>query len=132
MLGELIYEAKGKTLGFRVLDENGTMELTIMEHGVVLGNECTTTVTMVSKHRPDGTQYSEGHGVMSTKDGDTATLTLSGITIPKGLPPQGSVRGATFFNTQSPKISRLNRVVCVYEAELNADMSYTVKDWEWK
>ena len=113
-------------------DEYGTIEMTIMEQGVVFGIECTTTVTLVSKHRPDGTQYAEGHGIMSTKDGDTATLTLSGITIPKGLPPQGSVRGATFYNTQSPKISRLNRIVCVFEVELNADMSFTVKDWEWK
>lgn len=100
MLGELIYGAKGKTLGLRVLDDNGTMELTIMENGVVLGIECTTTVTFVSKHRPDGTQHSEGHGIMSTKDGDVATLNLSFITIPKGLPPSGSARGATFFNTQ--------------------------------
>jgi hypothetical protein len=35
MLGDLIYEAKGKTLGLRVLDDNGTMEMTIMENGVV-------------------------------------------------------------------------------------------------
>lgn len=132
MLGDLIYEAKGKTLGLRVLDDNGTMELTIQEHGVVLGAECTTTVTLVSKHRLDGTQYSEGHGIMSTLDGDVATLTLSAITIPKGLPPLGSIRGATFFNTQSPKLSRLNRVVCIFEAELNEDASYSVKDWEWK
>ena len=69
---------------------------------------------------------------MVTKDGDTATLTLSGITIPKGLPPIGSIRGATFFNTQSPKLARLNSVVCVFEAEVNADHSYSVKDWEWK
>lgn len=132
MLGELIYEAKGKTLGLRVLDDNGTMELTIMENGVVLGIECTTTVTFVSKYRPDGTQYSEGHGIMSTKDGDVATLNLSFITIPKGLPPSSSARGATFFSTQSPKLARLNKLVCVFEVEVNEDMSYTVKDWEWK
>jgi len=132
MLGELIYEAMGKTLGLRVLDDNGTMEMTIQEQGVVFGTECTITVTLVGKHRPNGIMYSEGHGIMVTKDGDTATLTLSGITIPKGLPPIGSIRGATFFNTQSPKLARLNSVVCVFEAEVNADHSYSVKDWEWK
>ena len=73
MLGDLIYEAKGKTLGLRVLDDNGTMEMTNMENGVVLGTECTTMVTLVCKRRPDGTQYSEGHAVISTKDGDAAT-----------------------------------------------------------
>jgi hypothetical protein len=29
MLGELIYEGKGKMIGMRVLDDNGTMETTI-------------------------------------------------------------------------------------------------------
>jgi hypothetical protein len=48
------------------------------------------------------------------------------------LMEHGVVCGAMFFNTQSPKISRINRVVCVFEAELSEDMSYTVKDWEWK
>lgn len=132
MLGDLIYEAKGRTLGLRVLDEYGTMEMTIMEQGTVFGNECTTTVTLVSKHRPDGTLYSEGHGIMSTKDGDTATLNLSGITIPKGLPPVSSVRGASFFSSQAPNLARLNRMVCIFEAEIDEEMNYIVKDWEWK
>jgi hypothetical protein len=35
MLGELIYEAVGKTLGLRILDDNGTMEITIQEQGTV-------------------------------------------------------------------------------------------------
>lgn len=132
MLGDLIYEAKGKTLGLRVLDEYGTMEMTIMEQGAVFGTECTTTATFISKHRPDGTQYYEGHGIMSTKEGDIATLNVSGITIPKGLPPLSSVRGASFFRSQSPNLARLNRLVCIFEAEIDEEMNYTVKGWEWK
>ena len=132
MLGELIYEAMGKTLGLRMLDDNGTMEITIQEQGTVFGIECTLTATLVEKYRPTGIMYSEGHGIMMTKDGDIATLTLSAITIPKGLPPLGSIRGVTFFNTQSPKLARLNSVCCVFEAEMNEDHSYSVKDWEWK
>jgi hypothetical protein len=76
-------------------------------------------------------EYSEGRGILLTKDGDAATLIMSGISIPKGLSPN-SVRGATIFNTQSPKLARLNSVVCVYEGEVNDDSSYTIKDWEWK
>lgn len=33
MLGDLIYEAMGKTVGMRVLDDNGTMEITLEERG---------------------------------------------------------------------------------------------------
>jgi len=132
MLGDLIYEARGKTVGMRVLDENGTMEITLEEKGNVFGIECTLTVTFVDKPRSNGMQCSEGRGILLTKDGDAATLTMSGISIPKGLPPRSSVRGATIFNTQSPKLARLNSVVCVYEGEVNEDWSYTIKDWEWK
>lgn len=132
MLGDLIYEAMGKTIGMRVLDDNGTMEITLEEQGKIFGVESTLTVTFVGKHRPDGIQYLEGRGILLTKDGDAATLTSSGITIYKGLPPCGSVRGVTFFNTRSPKLARLNSVACVYEAEVNDDSSYTIRDWEWK
>ena len=35
MLGDLIYEAAGKVVGMRVLDDNGTMEITLDEQGRV-------------------------------------------------------------------------------------------------
>ncbi|WP_440948080.1 hypothetical protein ACSAZL_07525 [Methanosarcina sp. T3] len=132
MLGDLIYEATTKAIGTRVIDENGTMEITLQEQGKIFGIECTVTVTFVNKPRHNGVMYSEGYGVLLTKDGDTATLTLSGITIPKGAPPLGSVRGVAFCCTQSPKLGGLNSVVCIYEAETNDGMIYNVKGWEWK
>ena len=46
--------------------------------------------------------------------------------------PACSVRGTIFFRTQSPKLARLNSIVGVYEIEVNEDLSYKVKDWEWK
>ena len=132
MLGELIYEGKGKMIGMRVLDDNGTMETTYQEEGMIFGIECTTTLTIASTHRPDGTGYSEGYGMMLTKEGDAATLTTSAIGIRKGPMPVSSVRGATFFRTQSSKLTRLNSIVSIYEIEVNEDLSYKVKDWEWK
>lgn len=132
MLGDLIYEAAGKVVGMRVLDDNGTMEITLDEHGKVFGIECSLTLTAVGKLRPNGIQYSEGRGFLITRDGDVATLIMSGISIPKGRPPSSSVRGATIFTTQSPKLARLNSVVCVYECEVSEDSSYSIKDWEWK
>jgi hypothetical protein len=132
MLGELVYEATSKVVGIRMLDDRGTMELTYQEQGLLLGIECSTTLTLVGKFELNGIQYSEGVGISVTKGGDTATFTVSGINIPKGQPPLASNRGATFFRTQSAKLMRLNNVVCIYEAEVNEDMSYKVKAWEWK
>jgi hypothetical protein len=131
MLGDLVYEGMGKMVGIRVLDDNGTMEITLEEQGKIFGIESTLILTYVGKPRPDGTQYSEGRGILLTKEGDAATLTMSGISISKGLHSR-SVRGATIFSTQSPKLARLNSVVCVFEGEVNEDSSYTIKDWEWK
>jgi hypothetical protein len=132
MLGDLIYEATGKVIGTRVLDENGTMEITLQEQGMLFGSECTVTLTVVSKLGSNGILYSEGYGVLLTKDGDTATCTLSGITISKELTSLSCIRGAAFCRTQSQKLARLNSVVCIYEAETNDDVSYNLKGWEWK
>jgi hypothetical protein len=57
MLGDLIYEALGKTVGMRVLDSNGKTEMTLMEQGMLIGNECSTTLTLVGKPEINGIQY---------------------------------------------------------------------------
>jgi hypothetical protein len=70
--------------------------------------------------------------MMLTKEGDAATLTTSAIDIPKGPMPVSSVRGATFLRTQLSKLERLNSIVSIYDIEVNEDLSYEVKAWEWK
>lgn len=37
MLGDLIYEGNGKTIGIRMLDNKGTIEMTLQEEGKILG-----------------------------------------------------------------------------------------------
>jgi hypothetical protein len=132
MLGELVYEGTGKLIGMRVLDDNGTLELTFQEQGVAFGIQCTNALTYVSTPQPNGITHSEGCGVLMTVDGDTATVTSYSISIPKKNPPASSIRGASFFRTQSSKLARFNSIVCMYEVEANEDWTYTVKDWEWK
>jgi hypothetical protein len=53
MLGELIYEAKGKITGYRVLDVEGPkIEVTISENGTLKGGiETTDIVTYWSVYR---------------------------------------------------------------------------------
>jgi hypothetical protein len=132
MLGDLIYEALGKIIGMRVLDDNGKIEMTLQEQGEIFGSGCSTTLTLVGKPEINGVQYMEGYGILMTKDGDTATITLNGRNIPKGLPPLAKFLGAVYMRTQSPKLPRLNSEVYMCEAEMNEDMSYNVKLWEWK
>lgn len=132
MLGDLIYEGKGKSIGMRVLDGNGTWEGTSQEQGTLFGVECTSTTTNVNTLRPNGTLFSEGCGMTLSKDGDRASYTISGIYTPKGHAPAGSIRGGTFWSTQSPALARLNSIISVYEVEMSEDWTYSVKEWEWK
>ena len=101
MLGDLIYEGKGKTISLRMLDDKGTKEMTFQEEGTVLGIPCTLMVTFVCTHRSDGTEYSEGKGVVYTKDGDSASINVCCVLVPKGIPSSGSIRGATFLPGQA-------------------------------
>jgi hypothetical protein len=86
MLGDLIYEAKGKVTGIRVLDVECAIpktEVTITENGTLKGGiEATNTVTYWNIPRPGGgAYYAEGEGVFMAKDdpSEMATWTGQGI-----------------------------------------------------
>lgn len=80
MLGQLLFESRGRVAGQRVLSvENGIpkFEVSISGTGIFTGSlEVITTWTYWTIRRPDGTSYSEGQGVTMTRDGrDVATVT---------------------------------------------------------
>jgi hypothetical protein len=82
MLGEKIGEISGKVTMQRVVPNLGgdpKMETSFQANGSVLGTNIKDTGTYWTVFRPDGTQYSEGQGVMITKDGKTATWTGHGV-----------------------------------------------------
>src|SRR2546422_7591243 len=101
MLGEIIYEAKGKVTGLRVLSVEGgepKIETTISQNGSLRGGTgITLTVTYWSIPRLSSSVqaetreaghgavgqavlYAEGQGVLMTKDGlEIATWTGQGI-----------------------------------------------------
>jgi hypothetical protein len=80
MLGKLLFGSKGKITSRRVLSvENGIpkLEISIAGTGIFTGSqEVTITWTYWVIQRPDGTSYSQGQGVIMTKDGrDVTTAT---------------------------------------------------------
>ena len=125
MLGELLFESRGRITSQRVLSvENGIpkFEISITGSGIFTGSlEVTTSWTYWSIQRPDGTSYSQGQGVIMTKDGrDVATAT--GRTEGKMI-ESGKMRyvGAIFYETRSKdKLAFLNHLVGVNEYELDA------------
>jgi hypothetical protein len=125
MLGELLFESKGKITGQRVLSvENRIpkLEISISGTGIFTGSlEVTTTWTYWAIQRPNGTSYSEGKGVIMTKDGnEVATATGRG----EGkMTESGRMRyvSALFYETNSNnKLAFLNHLIGVNEYEVDA------------
>ena len=146
MLGDLIYEHKGKVIGQRVLgnaSEKGEVvvlpkiETTFSADAKLKGTiSITDTGTYWSIIRPGGRLYGEGQGLYMTKDGsgETATWTGQGV----GRLMQGgrvSYRGSLFFragDSSTGKMSFLNNIVAVFEYEVDESGNTTAKVWEWK
>lgn len=132
MLGELIYQGSGKRIVRRVLSsEPVKVEVTFEGPGKVLGIDALEIGTYTSVIRPDGTIYGEGAGVLMTTAGDSITWKGAGVGTFK---ERGAVsyRGAVYYQTASPKLSRLNTVAGVFEFESDESGNTQSKIWEWK
>ena len=133
MLGELIGEEKGKVTARRVLttDGGGKVEVNFQSSGRILGVETRGTVTYWAGVRPDGSLYGEAQGLIQGPGGERASFKAQGV----GKLLEGgavSYRGAQYFYSESPKLSRLNSVAVVFEYEADADGNTKSKLWEWK
>jgi hypothetical protein len=137
MLGQLLFESRGRITGQRVLSfENGNpkLETSIEGTGIFTGSlEVTTTWTYWAIQRFDGTSYSQGKGVIMTKDG-REMATAIGHAEGK-IDDSGKMRyvGAIFYETHSAnKLAFLNHLVGVHEFEVDASGNYEHRLWEWK
>jgi len=134
MLGEKIGEISGKVTMQRVLPNLGgdpKMETSFQATGSVLGTDIKDTGTYWTTFRADGTQYSEGQGVMITKDGKTATWTGHGVGV-RNMDGTATHRGAIYFQTMPQNWSRLNKVAVLLEYAVDADGNTHSEYWEWK
>ena len=130
MLGELVYESRGKVIGMRVLP-NGKLEETAVEQGVVYGEEYSTTYTAEVGYRPDGTGYIEFRGFYTTKSGLMGKFTGmgNGIVRPDGT---STWRGSVCYSNPPGNHAKLNGIAVVWEVELDKDGNDHNKGWEWK
>ena len=142
MLGDIIYEQKGKIAGYRVLDTEGpTIETTIAGTGIINGIEVADIVTYWSKPSLSSSSlsqdsekvfYAEGQGVISTKDG-TKIATWKGYGIGRYNGRNRTDRGSVFFKTSANgKLKFLNNKIGVFEYEADENGNTSGKIWEWK
>jgi hypothetical protein len=132
MLGEQIGEEKGRVTARRVLSTDpARVEVSAETEGTLLGVQTRTIMSYESRVRPDGSVYGEGHGVVMGKDGDMATWKGQGVGI-FGEKGAISYRGAVYYESGSPKFSRLNSIACVYEYAVDSEGNTSAKLYEWR
>jgi hypothetical protein len=137
MLGQLLFESKGRITSQRILSvENGIpkFETSIAGTGIFTGSlEVNTNWTYWAIQRPDRTFYSQGQGVIMTRDGRevaTATSRAEGKMIESG---KTRYVGAVFYETHSGnKLAFLNHLIGVNEYDVDASGNYAHRLWEWK
>ena len=134
MLGEVLYEEKGKVTGMRVVSVEGEIkvEIDLQGRGKMQGVEETSVWTYWSKTRSDGSMRGEGKGYMTTKDGHVIGLIGNGAAA--GANADGSVHytGSIYFHTTSEKYASLNGKTGVHEYDVDAEGNTVLKVWEWK
>jgi hypothetical protein len=135
MLGELIYEQKGKVTGQRVLDVSPPrVETSFSATGTLKGAITVSEMgTYWSEARSPGILYGEGQGIVMSNHGtEVATWKGSGIGRMSGS-GMVSFRGAIYWSTTSTgKLAALNNLVGVYEYEIDDGGNTSAKIWEWK
>jgi hypothetical protein len=134
MLGELLAELKGKSIGKRVLDVAGpTIEISVSLSGNMRGTSVTTVATYVNKATStSGVLHGKGQGIVMARDSEVATFTGEGL---GRVDPSGNIkwRAAFFYQTKSSgKLAFLNGIVGVSENEVDAEGNVIEKNWEWK
>jgi hypothetical protein len=135
MLGDLIYEGRGKITGKRVLspdaDGGPSLEMSMVGEGPVRGNiESTEMFTYWTVRGQRG----QGRGIIMSNDGSNEVVTAVSEGIGKKS-ESGSMRyvGANFYSTTSKgKLAFLNNLVGIFEGIIDDSGNYTVKVWEWK
>jgi len=107
------------------------VETSFQASGTLLGINEQAVVTYCANMRPDGTLYGEGQSVVLGEGGEMATWVGQRVgTMRKdgGF----SYRGAVFYQSTTPKWSRLNSIATVFEYEVDTQGNTKGESWEWK
>ena len=132
MLGDLIYEGKGKVTGERILElDPPKIESSYTVQSKLKGIEITEMGTYTSTMRPDGTMLGQDKAISMAKDGSVTTSTAQGIGRLTGE-EKLSFRGlATMGPAGTGSLAALNSMLIAFEVEIDGD-DIVLRGWEWK
>ena len=125
---ELIGEFKGKNTAYRVLPD-GKVETMAQGVGKLLGVDAFVMSTSVGT-MANGVFIGKVNAVITTMEGGSVMMKGNAVGYPSG---NGSIsRGASTQKTQSQKLGKLNKRVCLQEYVTDMTDNWTGKIWEWK
>src|SRR5215212_7729723 len=126
-LGEPIFVEKGGVVIQKEIGPNRST-YTFTSNGTMKGNvEYSKAGEYVSISKGDNQTFDQGHGVITTKDGETANYTF--IEVFNGTDYQG----ASAFSTNSTgELSFLDNILLIFKGGADESGNYTLEQWHWK
>ena len=130
MLGNIVVEEVGTAMEMTDLGDN-KVEIKLATEGTVKGVDQTSAWTYWMETRADGSIHGEGHGVMTTADGDV--INLRGMGACPGAGADGSVawRGSILLFTDAEAFADLNGTAMVFHYDVTADGGTKTTAWGW-
>jgi hypothetical protein len=126
-LGEPIFVEKGADVVQKEIGPNRST-YTFTSNGTMNGNiEYSKAGEYVSISKGNNQTFDQGHGVIKTKDGETANYTF--IEVFNGT----DFQGASAYSTNSTgKLSSLNNILVIFKGGGDESGNYALKQWHWK
>ena len=126
-LGEPIFVEKGADVIQKEIGPNRST-YTFTSNGTMNGNiEYSKAGEYVSISKGNNQTFDQGHGVITTKDGETANYTF--IEVFNGTDYQG----ASAYSTNSTgKLSFLDNILLIFKGGADESGNYALEQWHWK
>jgi hypothetical protein len=126
-LGEPIFVEKGSDVIQTEIGPNRST-YTFTSNGTMKGNvEYTKAGEYVSVSKGNNQTFDQGHGVITTKDGETANYTF--IEVGNGTAYQGS---SVYSTNSTGKLSFLDNILVIFKGGQDESGNYALEQWHWK
>jgi hypothetical protein len=126
-LGEPIFVEKGADVIQKEIGPNRST-YTFTSNGTMKGNiEYSKAGEYISVSKGNNQTFDQGHGVITTKDGETANYTF--IEVFNGTDYQG----ASAYSTNSTgELSFLDNILLIFKGGADESGNYALEQWQWK
>ena len=127
ILGEPIFVEKGSDVVQKEIGPNRST-YTFTSNGTMKGNiEYSKAGEYVSFSKGNNQTFDQGHGVITTKDGETANYTF--IEVFNGTHFQGA---SAYCTNSTGKLAILNNALVIFKGGGSESGNYALEQWRWK